>query len=139
MLEFFGGQDYAFCNIIANTFLHGSKHAEDKLSIALNICQLDLRIKEAATTSDEAKLYLLILALAAGDATILTTRGKKVQYGKETLRTSWLNWPNETSWSTRRPFPLPRGISSLALDHIIIDLFLSRPQCLRRDNGNGKN
>jgi uncharacterized protein YceK len=121
MLEFFGGQDYAFSNIIANTFHYGSKHPEDKLSIALNICQLDLSINPDIITSDEARLYLLILALAAGDATILTTRGPKVQYG-EARTTSWLHWPNETSWSTRHPFPLPKGISSLALNHAIIDL-----------------
>lgn len=122
MLEFFGGQDYALSNIIANTFHYGSRHPEDKLSIALNICRLDFKLVPEALASPEARIYLLILALAAGDATILTTRGPKVQYGEQLAKTSWLHWPNETSWSTRHPFPLPEGIISLSADHVVLDL-----------------
>jgi len=131
MLSFFGGQGYAYSNIISNTFSHNSKYFEDKLTISLNICQISLSFTEAAAASDRSRIYLLIVALAAGDATVLTTRGPKLQYGETLQKTSWLHKPDQTSWNARHPFPLPRGISSLALDHIILDLLFIRKTCFR--------
>ena len=120
--EFFGGQDYAFSNIIANTFRYSSRDPEDKLSIALSICELDFKIHPEAASSPVAFIHLLILALASGDATILTTRGPKIKFGDGMGKTSWLHPPNETTWSKRHCFPLPRGIVSLSAEHITLDL-----------------
>ncbi|KAI9766464.1 MAG: hypothetical protein M1840_006571 [Geoglossum simile] len=119
---FFGGQDCAYSNIISNAFSYDSRYPQDKLTISLNICGLGLSVSGNALASTEARIYLLILALAAGDATILTTRGPKVQYGDHSEKTSWLCWPDETSWSTRYDYPLPSGIYSLSPEHISLDL-----------------
>jgi hypothetical protein len=122
LMSFFGGQDYAYSNIIANTFSYNSKYSMDKLTITLNICQLGITIKDSTTDFEEAQLNLLILALAAGDATILTTRGPKLEFGSLPRKRSWLQWPDETTWSQKHAFPLPSGIYSITPEQITLDL-----------------
>ena len=131
MLSFFGGQDYAYSNVIANTFSLNCKWFRDQVTIALNICGLGIAIKQKEVEQAEFRLYLLILALGAGDATILTTRGPKVQYGDGLSKTSWLQWPEETTWSKRHPFPLPEGIRSISPNQTTLDLLILSDECIR--------
>ena len=132
LLTFFGGQPYAHSNVISNTFSLDSKHFGDKLNIALNICELGLVLKESAVNAGDAQIYLLIAALAAGDVTVLTTRGPRMRYGRHAERTSWLQWPDETTWSRRHTFPAPRGIVSLSLGYICLDLVLISPSAFQK-------
>lgn len=131
MLRFFGGQGYAYSNIAGNTLSFKSSYTRDKVTVALNISRLPLAFSPNAFTNnkdmneEDVCLQLLMLFLAAGDITTLTTRGRKVKY-KElgTERTSWLMWPDETSWSTRHNMPLREGISMLSKAEICLDLLI---------------
>jgi hypothetical protein len=54
----------------------------DKLSVALNISGLNVFFKGNPLTADECCAIFSMLALAAGDATLLCTRGEKLRLVK---------------------------------------------------------
>lgn len=113
----------AYSNIIANTFSYNAKYLIDKLSIAINLCRLPIAVKECALTNDDACLDVLILALAAGDGTVLTTRGEQLQLSYKAGQVSWCRRPDEGGWNGRYEIPQSHGISRLSGQRIVLDLF----------------
>lgn len=113
----------AYSNIIANTFSYNAKYPINKLSIAINLCRLPIAVKEYAPTNDDACLDVLTLALAAGDGTVLTTRGEQLQLSYKTGQVSWCRRPDEGGWNGRYEIPRSHGISQLSGQRIILDLF----------------
>lgn len=126
MLRFLGGQGYAYSNVIGNAMTFGSKFVRDKVTITLNICRLAIAVRATAAelNTNEATLDLLMLALAAGDTTTLTTRGKKITLDAPRPSLSWLQWPSETSWSMKSETPLRRGIHKASSAELNLDLLM---------------
>ncbi|KIW89800.1 uncharacterized protein Z519_09229 [Cladophialophora bantiana CBS 173.52] len=99
ILRFLHTPSSAYSNIIANIFSYNAKYPIDKLSIAINLCRLLIAVKECAPTNDDTCLDVLTLALAAGDGTVLTTRGEQLQLGYKTGQVSWCRRPDEGGWN----------------------------------------
>lgn len=79
--------------LISMVFSLSATVTQDKLSVAFNICGLNVYFKGKLLTADECCAIYSMLALAAGDATVLCTRGKKLRLGEKSEVSSWMQWP----------------------------------------------
>jgi hypothetical protein len=123
MLRFFAGQGSAYSNIIANTFSYDSRYLRDRMTITINLTRLAISVNEDVTNDDDAFMSVLTLALAAGDGTILTTRGAKLRLNQNSQEVSWFQRPDETGWSSRHEIPRNHGISAIDAEFIELDLY----------------
>jgi hypothetical protein len=79
--------------LISMVFSLSATVTQDKLSVAFNICGLNVYFKGKLLTADDCCAVYSMLALAAGDATVLCTRGQKLKLGANSEITSWMQWP----------------------------------------------
>ncbi|MCJ1405708.1 hypothetical protein MMC11_008938 [Xylographa trunciseda] len=82
-----------YTSIFRDVLLLESSEISDKLSIAVNISTLGLYLKEKAENIERCRWILAMLALAAGDATILCGLGDHLYSTLGPPSISWLQWP----------------------------------------------
>jgi hypothetical protein len=97
----------------------------DKLSVALNISGLNVFFKGNPPTADECCAIFSMLALAAGDATVLCTRGERLLLGEGSKVSSWMQWPESYSRIQAANVTLNSAANlTVTLQQLTLDLFM---------------
>jgi hypothetical protein len=97
----------------------------DKLSVALNISGLNVFFKGNLPTADECCAIFSMLALAAGDATVLCTRGERLRLGEGSKTSSWMQWPESYSRIQAANVALQSASNlTVTLQELTLDLYM---------------
>ena len=83
----------SFMEVFLETSMLGSSVAVDKMVIALNVVGCEVYFQGGHKTELECGLFLSVLALAAGDPTVLCCSGERIRLSTQSDVRSWLRWP----------------------------------------------
>lgn len=96
--------DGSFMHIFQEVFSHDALYNADKVSIILNVMRSGLHLKTPTLTNDDECLWLITLvAMAAGDATTLTTNGPRSINSEKQLgkNRQWIKFPSSGDQARR--------------------------------------
>lgn len=100
----------------------------DKISISMNVVGLQLYFKGGNKSAEECKWILAMVALCAGDLTVLGGAGDALKPDTNSSTASWLHWAedDDDDIATTSPSNLsePCSIESIDCDQIVLDLFV---------------
>ena len=113
-------------------FLHysslGASVEVDKLVITLNILGCELYFRGTNMEQPECGLCISILALAAGDPTVLCSSGEKFKLSGQSSQQSWLQWPQQGDFDgTFRKRTMYRRLDyvpEFSQEQVTLDLFV---------------
>jgi Heterokaryon incompatibility protein (HET) len=105
-----------------------SSFETDKISIAANIAGLQIYYKGPQMSNNQCRWIISMLALCAGDLSILCGTGPAIQMTNGINRPSWLRWWDDLEdlvFATGGPkFPKRPSIISISQERIILDLLV---------------
>ena len=106
----------------------------DKVSICLNVANVPLIFHGTAISADHCRWILGMVALAAGDSTILCGVGPSLELDVSASRTSWLRWSRFRVMDKNfQPATDLSSIKELDMQHVnLVVLDLSHSAVLRR-------
>ena len=101
----------------------------DKLVITLNVLGCELYLREANMNRSECGLCISVLALAAGDPTVLCSSGINFKLSGQESPQSWFQWPELGDFEgTSRRWSFYRRLDKVpefSREHVILDMFFS--------------
>ena len=100
--------------------------AMDKIGIVLNITGLQLYFKGPRRSHDECRWVLAMVALSAGDVTVLGGVDGALKLGSDTGARSWLHWSTGRvhTMAFDNTIVAEQCIERIHYDHIVLDLFV---------------
>lgn len=105
-----------------------SSSETDKIGISLNVVGLQLFFKGVNKSSEECKWILAMIALCAGDLTVLGGAGELVKPDAKSETVSWLHWAedDDDDIATTSPANIsnPCSIESIDCSQITMDVFV---------------
>lgn len=101
----------------------------DKLAITLNVLGCELYLREAEMNRSECGLCISVLALAAGDPSVLCSSGDNFKLSGQASQQSWFQWPEiGDAEGTFRRWSFYRRLDKVpefSREHATLDLFFS--------------
>ena len=105
----------------------GASVEVDKLVITLNVLGCELYLRGANMNRSECGLCISILALAAGDPTVLCSSGGKFKLSGQVPQQSWFQWPELGDFEgTFRRWSFYRRLDQVprfSREHVMLDLY----------------
>lgn len=107
----------------------GCSYLEDLVSIGLNVADISLNFVGNVDSVDDCRWKLACAALCSGDASVLTSEVTSLALSRTSLRSSWLQWPENVQYIADLPgLNQPRitwnsTIASVGFDSLTLDLF----------------
>ena len=99
----------------------------DKLVITLNILGCELYLREANMERSECGFCISILALAAGDPTVLCSSGDNFKPSGQESRQSWFQWPEigdfDGTFRRRSFYCRLDKVPEFSREHVMLDFF----------------
>ena len=104
-----------YMSIFRDLLLLGCSNIRDKLSIALNVLSLNLAYHGEVSDMNRCRWVLAMLALAAGDATVLSNQGDVIESGSMSSNMLFLQWPGDHDSISMLPEVHPRLLDDAQL------------------------
>ncbi|MCJ1364008.1 hypothetical protein MMC16_003117 [Acarospora aff. strigata] len=122
------GQGRSLMSEFSDIYLLESSVQTDKICIAINISGLQLYFMGHDKSADECRWILAMIALSAGDATVLGGIDDPLMPEDGSGRPSWLHWANDLEDTMinlgASELREPACIASIDQHHITLDLLL---------------
>ena len=136
-------EDRSYMHMFYEVFSHSASYKADKISIILNTMRSGLYLKDPTIISDEQCVWLVsLIAMAAGDVTVLTTNGPlSIDGGEQSMKNKkWIRVPSSKD-QTRPPgvhsIPRTNINSKIVADGLELDvLFLETHRALTAPSQN---
>ncbi|KAK0507546.1 hypothetical protein JMJ35_010069 [Cladonia borealis] len=136
-------EDGSYMHMFYEVFSHSATYKADKISIILNTMRSGLYLKDPTIISDEQCVWLVsLIAMAAGDVTVLTTNGpRSIDGGEQSVKNKkWIRVPSSED-QTRPPgvhsIPRTNIDAKIVADGLELDvLFLATHRALTAPSQN---
>ena len=121
--------DGSYMHMFYEVFSHSATHKADKISIVLNTMRSGLYLKDPTIISDDQCVWLVsLIAMAAGDITVLTTNGSRsIGGGDQSVKNKkWIRFPSSEDQARPPGFQtIPRTSinSKIVADGLELDVF----------------
>ena len=126
----------SFLDVSLHYSRFGASVEVDKLVITLNILGCDLYLRKSNMGRPECDLYLSVLALAAGDPTVLCSSGENIKLLGQDSQQSWLQRPQPGDFDgtidRRSVYRRLDYVPEFSLEQVKMDLFFGYDTTLHR-------
>ncbi len=118
----------SFLEVFSHYSSFGASVEVDKLAITLNVLGCELYFRGTNMALPECGLCISILALAAGDPTVLCSSGENFKLSGQTSQQSWLQWPQRGDFDgifhKRTMYRRLDYVPEFSQEQVTLDLFV---------------